>query len=85
MSPHESRLILYTTEHCHLCEEALEIFQAIEPVLVKKGVSLKLKKVDISESAALVDQFGVRIPVFCFRDKEIGWPFSAEDLLHFLI
>ncbi len=74
-------LNLYTTLGCHLCEQALAI---VHPLVAEKGIELKL--VEISESEALVEQYGIRIPVIRLegREEELGWPFdqvAAEEYL----
>ena len=74
-------LNLYTTLGCHLCEQALAI---VHPLVVEKGIELKL--VEISESEALVEKYGIRIPVIRLeeREEELGWPFdeaAAEEYL----
>ena len=69
-------LLLYTTEGCHLCEQA----ECQLELLHKQGVA-SWKKVEISESYDLIEQYGVRIPVI--RDgqhRELGWPFGLEQL-----
>jgi len=42
--------------------------------------------VDISDSDALIEQYGIRIPVFKFKDSkyELGWPFSEQQFRRFL-
>ncbi|MDG1850665.1 MAG: glutaredoxin family protein [Gammaproteobacteria bacterium] len=74
-------LILYSTPACHLCETAHEL---IKPFLSQ--LEMDIEEVDISESDALIERFGVRIPVIKFEDgeKELGWPFSAENFLAFV-
>ena len=74
-------LILYSTPACHLCETAYEL---IKPFLSQ--LEMDIEEVDISESDALIERYGVRIPVIKFEDgeKELGWPFSAENFLAFV-
>lgn len=68
-------LNLYTTLGCHLCEQALAI---VHPLVAEKGIELKL--VEISESEALVEKYGIRIPVIRLdnREEELGWPFDSQ-------
>ena len=72
---------LYSTLGCHLCEHALEI---ITPLL--SGHRFILKEIDISESDALVDRYGITIPVMRRgdNDRELGWPFDAAQAKSFL-
>ncbi|GLR62584.1 glutaredoxin family protein [Marinospirillum insulare] len=68
-------LTLYTTEGCHLCDEALAL---LNPWLAK-GLGLAL--VDIAEDDLLMARYSVRIPVIASPSGvELGWPFSAEGL-----
>jgi len=74
-------LLFYTTEGCHLCEQA--------ELLLKEAQSLRptsLESVDIATSADLVDRYGLRIPVVKKQsnNKELGWPFDMTMLLQFL-
>jgi hypothetical protein len=83
-------LLLYTTSGCHLCEQAQEILQpVIINVCAMNGLpsdSIRLCPVEISEDAALVECYGIRIPVIQFSDDddELGWPFDAESAFAFL-
>ena len=74
-------LILYSTLGCHLCEQAKALS---EPVLADSGIALR--EVDIADDDALMDVYGVRIPVL--RDSasnaELGWPFDAVELADWL-
>ncbi|MEM8564291.1 MAG: glutaredoxin family protein [Pseudomonadota bacterium] len=74
-------LTLYSTSACHLCELA-------ETMLSQAGVAiggLQIHIVDISESDDLFARYGVRIPVVADIDgREIGWPFTMEELETFL-
>ena len=74
-------LTLYHTEHCHLCEMAAELCSA---VLNPDFFTVTL--VDIANDDALIERYGIRIPVLRVdRDgRELGWPFDAELLIGFL-
>lgn len=71
-----SRLILYSTSACHLCEQAL--------ALVHRGLPPRwsVEEVDISESDELFDRYGTRIPVLRVEHsgRELNWPFNGEQL-----
>lgn len=75
-----STLYLYGTAGCHLCEQAEELLQPF----VAAGV-FGLKLVDISADEALVERYGVRIPVLACDTKggrlELGWPFDQTQVL----
>ena len=72
---------LFTTLGCHLCELAEE---EIMP-LVEHGLLVEL--VDIADSEALFDAYGLRIPVLRRVDTgaELGWPFDTEQVVSFLL
>lgn len=71
--------ILYSSEGCHLCEQALALCL---PLLTQS----QLRVVDIVEDANLVELYGMHIPVLaCLGDENINnemlfWPFSSEDI-----
>ncbi len=71
--------ILYSSEGCHLCEEALALCQqATQPIL--------LTVVDIVDYDDLVELYGQQIPVLQ-RDsngKELFWPFDLNALNQFI-
>lgn len=74
-------LSFFSTSHCHLCESAEEILLA-----VTQQADIKYTVVEIADSDALLELYGVRIPVIKRLDTEgeIAWPFSPEDLARFL-
>ena len=74
-------LVFYTTTRCHLCElaEALLVSTPLpEPIPVDA--------VDIAQSGRLVERYGSRIPVLHRSDTgaELDWPFTRDELIHFL-
>lgn len=83
-----SSLILYTTEGCHLCEQAELLLNQLSQLHVSElqGSELQLTPVDISTDEALVELYGIRIPVVKneLTQKEIGWPFELKDLVELL-
>ena len=71
-------LTLYGTSACHLCELAEMLLQGLEEKLL-------YVKIDISESDALFDRYGLLIPVLQHPDgRELGWPFTAEQVSGFI-
>lgn len=70
-------LRLYGTSHCHLCEQA-------EALLRQLGCDAR--HIDIVEDDALLERYGVRIPVLLRTDTgaELGWPFDAAAIRDFL-
>jgi hypothetical protein len=80
----EQKVILYTSLGCHLCEEALALLRALQ----EEGKKLLIKEVEIAESEALVEAYGIRIPVLKREDEdkqtELGWPFDLDTLRIYL-
>lgn len=74
-------LVLYHTLGCHLCELAKE---QVEPLL--EYYRLVLKEVDIADDSALLERYGIRIPVIRLAGSscELGWPFDSNDVHTFL-
>jgi hypothetical protein len=72
---------LFSTPGCHLCE----IAESLLLPLIEHGLMVEL--VDISESARLVDTYGLRIPVLRRVDSgaELDWPFSTEQVVALLL
>lgn len=70
-------LVLYTTAGCHLCEQAAVMLAELEAQNL-----VVVDTVDIASDEALVESYGIRIPVVRSeaRGEEIGWPFGPEDL-----
>lgn len=73
-----SRWVLYGTAACHLCEAAEGLLRRQE---------LVYDKIDIAGDAALMERYGVRIPVLADRStgRELGWPFDAVSLRKFVL
>ena len=75
MSKTSNHLTLYLTAHCSLCERALEqLFELDIPS------ELKVTTKDISVSAALVEEFGEKIPVLQCDGFELEAPFDKNQL-----
>lgn len=70
-------LILYSTSHCHLCEQA-------EALLLKLSVEHELKwsAIEISDNVSLYELYEIKIPVLKRVDTsvEIFWPFNEDDI-----
>jgi len=76
-------LIFYTTDGCHLCDEAKEFLQQL---LAQRPERYQIELVDIAESEELVEQYGTSIPVVRKENfqQDLGWPFDYTDLLSFV-
>ena len=72
------KLTLYSTQDCHLCEQAADLLKQVTE-------KFDLEYVDIARSEALVEKYGIRIPVVKNGSgKELGWPFDLEMLEDFI-
>ena len=75
----EHGFILYGSEGCHLCEDALALCQQLP-------MPIMLTLVDIVDEDDLVEAYGQHIPVMQ-RDidgKELFWPFDLTQLTQFV-
>jgi len=74
-----SRLLLYYTEHCHLCDEAEALLQAA-------GLGGDYTKVEIADDPGLLELYEILIPVLKRTDNEtqLNWPFGQGELAEFL-
>lgn len=68
-------LKLYSTEGCHLCEQALGMLLALK---------VSPQVIDIAYNDMLFERYGVTIPVLSYADNEINWPFDNEKLKFWL-
>jgi len=66
---------LYSSEGCHLCEEALALFEKVKPLA-------ELKIIDIVEDDKLVELYGISIPVLesIASEEKLFWPFTQNDI-----
>ncbi len=69
-------LILYSTDGCHLCENAERLLRSM-PELRR----MTLDVVDIADDEALFARYGTTIPVLAASGAELAWPFNADDVL----
>ncbi|WP_299018729.1 glutaredoxin family protein [uncultured Photobacterium sp.] len=74
-------ITLYSTEGCHLCEQAYGL-------LKDAGLQERVQVVDIAFDDALFSRYGVTIPVLSIQHSdsisELGWPFNAAELAAWL-
>lgn len=72
-------LIFYSTQGCHLCEQAFALLNEIE-------LSCSFTVVDIAFDDVLFLRYGVTIPVISFQHENglvidsIAWPFDLQKL-----
>ena len=73
------QLVLYTTDHCTLCDEALELLLNMPEL-----VGHQLMVADITADDELLDRYGERIPVLACHERQLDAPFDAEDVRVFM-
>lgn len=77
-----TRVLLYTTAGCHLCEQAEQLLLEVLP----QFPAFDWQALEISNDLSLVDAYGLRIPVIGLPtvSEELGWPFDAAALAAYL-
>ena len=73
------QLELFMTEHCHLCEVAMDMLFN-EPAMA----GFQLSAVDIALQDELLNRYGEHIPVLRLEERELFWPFDEQMLLAWL-
>jgi len=76
---------LYTTLGCHLCEQAHGLLLNLQ----QEGQQIEIDSIEIADSDELMERYGIRIPVVEVSDgagsRELGWPFTLDELRTFLV
>ena len=75
-------ILLYGTDYCSLCEQAEAV---IHEAMV--GRRYRIVSVDISVTEAMLESYGLRIPVIGLEHGsgvELDWPFDSVQLLAFI-
>ena len=76
--------ILYSTQGCHLCEQAVSVIQQLQG-----SFAIEYQIVDIADgeqAEQLIQRFGERIPVLenTQLQETLDWPFDIEKLTAWL-
>lgn len=71
---------LLHTEGCHLCELAEALLKEAQ----MQGVLSAFERIDIASDDELIERYGIRIPVVCCNNAELGWPFDYNGLQTFI-
>jgi hypothetical protein len=75
-------LVLFSTDHCTLCDEALDMLLSM-PELAGHSVRV----VDIAEDPDLIETLGDHIPILLLNNDRgddpvrIDWPFDSGDVI----
>ena len=74
-------LKFFTTQGCHLCEQAEEILVALQ-----KEYIFELEVIDIAADTELAERYGLSIPVLlnAATGEELYWPFNADKIASLL-
>ena len=73
--------MFFTTEGCHLCEQAGRIIDALHD-----RYSFEMEIVDIATEEDLVQKFGLSIPVLLNieNNEVLYWPFDRDGVVNLL-
>jgi len=75
-----AELVLYSTDHCTLCDRALELLFSMPEL-----GGLTLRVVDIADDEGLTACYGDQLPVLVLHGGgnrvRLDWPFAAADVL----
>ena len=71
-------LLLLSTDHCALCEEALSMLFSMPEL-----AGMELRVVDVANDDVLLERFGEQVPVLQFwlgeqAELVLPWPFTAD-------
>ena len=73
------RLTLYSTSHCALCKQALDLL-----IVTPEVAGMQLDVVDVTTDDELIKVYGARIPVLRLGSAGLDAPFGARSLAEFL-
>lgn len=82
---------MLSTSGCHLCDQAHEMVNYLIAKDSEIAATLHFEVKDIADDDALVERYGIRIPVLRYLSKEPGltkelnWPFELEELSDWLV
>lgn len=65
-SPDPVSVTVYSREHCHLCEEAVEVLEAAAAAV---DVPVAIAEVDVDDDPDLREQYGDRVPYVLVEDR----------------
>lgn len=73
-------LLLLSTDHCALCDEAMSMLMSMPEL-----AGMELRVVDVAADDVLLEQFGERVPVLQLWQAEreefqLAWPFEEEQI-----
>ncbi len=74
-------LHLYSTSHCHLCDQAENLLASLS-----KAYDMQWSCIEIADNPILLQRYELMIPVLkrLDNDIEIYWPFTIQDIQNLL-
>ena len=71
------QLNLYSTTHCHLCDQATDLLDSLS-----EQYDIRWMNIEITEDSALLECYGSKIPVLKRQDNnaELEWPFTTQQI-----
>ncbi len=76
----QHKILLFSTQFCHLCDEAEAMLSNICAI-----IDCPYEKIDIVDDELLFEQYRNTIPVISHQDQKLLWPFSDADLRAFIV
>jgi glutaredoxin len=67
---------ILSSQHCPLCQAALELARRLQPVF-----DFRLDERDISDDPELRARYGLKVPVLVVDGAEVGWGQVTEEML----
>jgi glutaredoxin len=71
------RLRIYTKPGCHLCDEMKVVVQRV----LRGRDQISLEEIDVSNDPALVERYGLEIPVLMIEGKKVAKYRVTEEQL----
>lgn len=77
-----TKLLLFGTLGCHLCEEA----EAMAAALNHSNLAVDIEIIDIAEQEQWQENYAIHIPVVYHPESraELFWPFDIEEFKQFI-
>lgn len=69
------KVLLYLTEACSLCDEALDLL-----IQTPELTGHILETIDVATDDGLLTQYGESIPILEIADQQLVWPFTSSDI-----
>ena len=73
------QLNFYTTAHCSLCEQVLDLLLSTPEL-----AGYQVQSIDIAENPELLNRYGSKIPVLERNGHELSAPIDQKNLLAWL-